>query len=291
MSYGIDYSFSKPTPAQIKAAGKTFVCRYLSYLPNPKVITKAELQALHAAGIGVVFNWEYRSGDMLKGHDTGVQHAAEAKKQMTALGVPNNIPVYFSCDVNVTTAAQRSAVAGYVLGARSILGQKGAGLYGQYSIIEDLVPDFAALGWQTYAWSGGKISKKANLYQYQNGFSLAGHDVDLDRSLTTDFGAWFPHTPTPPPVRTRTMISLAGFSLPELMQGDDDSKLPGYNMVTRAQSMLNYVTGAKLTVDGIYGKATATAVQSLPGYQSGNGSTIGKAEWATLYGLSKAAAS
>lgn len=83
-------------------------------------------------------------------------------------------------------------------------------------------------------------------------------------------------------------VSLAGFSLPILVQGDDDGKMAGYNYVHRAQTLLNFVVGADLHVDGVYGDATTAAVKKLPGDNSGK--TIGLAEWVSLYGLSKAAA-
>ncbi|WP_256973583.1 hypothetical protein [Brevibacillus brevis] len=37
--------------------------------------------------------------------------------------------------------------------------------------------------WQTYAWSKGQLSKSANLSQYKNGQTLAGHTVDLNDAL------------------------------------------------------------------------------------------------------------
>jgi len=36
---------------------------------------------------------------------------------------------------------------------------------------------------QTYAWSKGQLSKSANLSQYKNGHTLAGHTVDLNDAL------------------------------------------------------------------------------------------------------------
>jgi|SRR6267378_480680 len=277
---GVDYSYSKPTTAELKAAGKTFVCRYLSYLPSAKVITSAELRDLHAAGIGVVFNWEHNSGDMLQGHGIGVNQATEAKRQMAALGVPNNIPVYFSCDRDITTAPQMNAVASYLVGASSVLGHSRIGVYGEYDVVNYMLTTYAAWGWQARAWSGARISAEAHLYQYQNGATVAGNTVDLDRSLKDNFGAYFPAT------RKRTMIPLAGYSTPQLMEGDDDSKTPGYNDVTRAQILLNYVTGHNLVTDGRYGPLTTDAVHSLPTENSGK--TIGLNEWVILYGLSKA---
>jgi hypothetical protein len=45
------------------------VCRYLSWLPNPKVLTLSETQALTAAGLGIVSNWE---SDGLQSWQSGV---------------------------------------------------------------------------------------------------------------------------------------------------------------------------------------------------------------------------
>ena len=98
---GIDYAWARPTITQIKATGKHFVCRYLANLPNGKVIQIGELKALHAAGIGVVFNWEQGSRDMLGGVHVGQAHAKEAARQLTLLGVPRTVPVYFSADFDV----------------------------------------------------------------------------------------------------------------------------------------------------------------------------------------------
>jgi hypothetical protein len=45
-------------------------------------------------------------------------------------------------------------------------------------------------GWQTYAWSGGAWESRAHIQQYQNGVVLAGHSVDYNRSIKSDFGQW-----------------------------------------------------------------------------------------------------
>lgn len=280
--YGVDYSVSRPSLSALKAAGKTFVVRYLAKLPNAKVLTKAELAALHAAGFGVVFNWEQAAGDMGKGRTTGRAHATEALKQMNALGVGTAIPVYFSCDFDVTTTAQLSAVKEYLRGCAEVLGVKRVGVYGQYAVINACLPTYATWGWQTYAWSGGKVSSEAHLYQYNNNESIGGGSVDLDRSLKDNFGALFPAKPTKGYAMT---IALEGYSLPKLVQGDDDNRMAGYNYVTRAQLMLNSILHSGLTTDGVYGPATAAAVKQL--VSTGNGTAIGLPEWAQLYGLSK----
>lgn len=276
---GIDYAWSKPLPEAIVKAGKTFVCRYLAKLPNGKVISTTELHALLGAGISVVFNWEQAAGDMLKGHSTGAEHAQEAARQLASLGVPTTIPVYFSCDVNITTPTQMNAVQQYLGGAASVLGYRRVGVYGEADVIDACVPSYAMWGWQTYAWSGGRISGKAHLYQYRNGVVVGGVDVDLDRSLRDEFGALSPVK------GHHDMLSLIG-ELPELNHGDNDDLYDGYRNVTRVQSLLVGVWSKNILIDGVYGDATAKAVREVLDQSTGtDGQSIGLAEWRILYGI------
>jgi hypothetical protein len=55
------------------------------------------------------------------------------------------------------------------------------------------------------------------------------------------------------PARQPVKMSL-DVEIPQLKQGDDDSKLPGYNLVARIQRL----TGAK--ADGVWGPATTNAI-------------------------------
>lgn len=188
---GVDYAWDRPDLDQLYAAGKRFVCRYLARLPNGKVLTSAELQALHRKGFAVVLNWEQAAGDMLRGYDVGVAHAREALRQADALGAPPSVPIYFSCDVD-TNATQRLSVAMYLDGAASVLGRQRVGVYGEADVINVMVPAHAAWGWQTYAWSSGAVSPDAHLLQYRNGVQLAGAVLDLNRTLKPNIGAWTP---------------------------------------------------------------------------------------------------
>src|ERR1700755_3427557 len=99
---GVDYSTARPNLDQLWAAGKRFVCRYLAYLPNNKVLQVNERSALHAKGFGIVLNWEQAAGDMLKGRAKGVEHATEALRQANALGAPASVPIYFLCRIGAT---------------------------------------------------------------------------------------------------------------------------------------------------------------------------------------------
>lgn len=187
---GIDYAWSKPSPDALVRGGKTFVCRYLAYLPNGKVLTSDERRSLHDAGLSIVLNWEQASGDMLKGYATGLAHAREAVRQANALGAPDTAVIYFSCDVDISTSTQLNAVKDYLNGAIAALGRHRVGVYGEYSVIEAMVGTVCDWGWQTYAWSAGKVSNKAHIYQYKNGVQVDGADCDLNRSLQNEIGAW-----------------------------------------------------------------------------------------------------
>lgn len=189
---GVDYAWARPNLDQLWAANIRFVCRYLAYLPNGKVLQTAERSALHRKGFLILLNWEQAAGDMLKGYNTGVSHAREALRQANALGAPGTLPIYFSCD---TDTSNFSAVGAYLDGAASVIGRSRVGLYGSFKIIEALCPTKAPWGWQTYAWSGGKVSGKAHFIQYKNGVTLGGAvgGVDRDRSLKDNFGAWAPN--------------------------------------------------------------------------------------------------
>lgn len=190
-SEGVDYAWARPDPVELYALGKRFVCRYLAYLPNGKVLTSIERAALHDAGLDIVLNWEQGAGDMLKGREVGREHASAALREAVALGAPSTVPIYFSCDTQIVNAIQMEAVARYLQGAADILGRNRVGVYGQYSVIERFVGGVScAWGWQTYAWSAGKISPLAHIYQYRNGVNIANADCDLNRAMKPEIGAW-----------------------------------------------------------------------------------------------------
>jgi hypothetical protein len=196
---GIDYSFGRPSTAAIKAAGYSFVCRYVSYNTSGKNINKSEADSLRAAGISIVINWENAATDALKGHDTGVTHAREAQRQAVAVGMPATRPIYFSVDFDATEA-QQSAINAYMDGVASVLGRNRTGAYGGYYVIKRLF-DAGKItwGWQTYAWSGGQWDARAQLRQVQNGITVGGEDCDRDEAEATDYGQWGgPTTPGKP---------------------------------------------------------------------------------------------
>lgn len=188
-TFGLDY-VAGPDPTTLKQHGVTFVCRYLSEvnkLTLTKLLTLAEAKALSQAGISIVSNYEWYANRALEGEASGVVDAQIAKQQHAECGGPTDKPIYFSVDCDCTG----EQVAAYFKGVASVIGLGRAGAYGSYSVIKYLLDnDLISYAWQTYAWSGGAWDSRADIQQYENGVSFAGHSVDYDRAMKENFGAW-----------------------------------------------------------------------------------------------------
>jgi hypothetical protein len=96
--------------------------------------------------------------------------------------------------------------------------------------------------WQTYAWSGGKVSRKARFLQCRNGVNLAGGSNDLNIAWG-DPGCW---------------ITPADTSMPEMSPLKRGSK--GWQVSVR-QSLLAREGHHTNGIDGDFGPGTDGAVR------------------------------
>ncbi|MGZ3443216.1 MAG: glycoside hydrolase domain-containing protein, partial [Polyangia bacterium] len=197
---GVDYSFARPSPSGLHNEGYTFAARYFSYDnsgTHGKILFAGEANALIAAGVDVVSNWEYGATDALGGYNSGVNDAKAAAAQAAAAGAPADRPIYFSVDFDATPADQ-TPINAYMDGVASVIGRARTGAYGGYYVIKRAF-DAGKItwGWQTYAWSGGQWDPRAQLRQVQNGITAAGDGncCDLDQSAADDFGQWHHSAP------------------------------------------------------------------------------------------------
>ncbi|HEY8087196.1 MAG TPA: DUF1906 domain-containing protein [Polyangiaceae bacterium] len=212
---GVDYSWYRPSPSTLKADGYVFACRYLSHDTTGKNLSKSEADALIAAGVGVVDNWEDSATDALSGYNLGVSDAQTAQSQASADGAPSTRPIYFSVDFDATSG-DMAAITAYFEGVASVIGVGRTGAYGGYYVVSQLF-DAGKIkwGWQTYAWSGGQWDSRAQLRQVQNG--IAGGQMDLDQTVAADFGQWgadLPPVPDQPKgyLDTATCTTVTGWS-------------------------------------------------------------------------------
>jgi hypothetical protein len=187
---GIDYAWQHPDPKAIKDAGFDFVCRYYSRDPS-KNLTRAEADALTAAGLWIVGNWEYGAQDALRGYAGGVSDATLARQQADACGQPHDRPTYFSKDWDVTPA-QEATVTEYDRGADSVLGVGDVGDYGGfYPLRVQRDAGVISWEWQTTAWSGGLWEPRVNIRQVGTA-TIGGVQVDVNEAYSADFGQWQP---------------------------------------------------------------------------------------------------
>lgn len=165
---------------------------------------------------------------MLRGSAEGRKDALAAQAGARTIDWPHDRPIYFALDQDTAGfhADHWGACRNYLEAAAGVLGVRNIGVYGSYAAVQILCPNPAPWGWQTYAWSRGRISKKAHFRQYQNGLSMCGGTVDLNMSYRRDFGQY-------PIAGVPTIVS------PEKPEEDDEVKL-----------VQNQKSGAVLIVSG-----------------------------------------
>lgn len=247
----VDYSFDRPQPSALAAAGVKGAMRYLSHNPA-KDVHAPELAALHGAGLAVGFVWELTADRALAGAGAGNADVNEANRRMDELGVPIDRPCFFAVDFDVQPG-QRAAVRSYF--AAMLRAPRPRGIYGPAQLVDAFMLDgLAAYGWSAAGWHHGHTSALAQLRQ---GGTLHVDDVNVDANEATrpDYGAWAP--PVAPPAPQEPALTDLTISVPVLARGDHGPD------VEHLQRLLNRATGTHLAVDGRYGPATEEAVRNV----------------------------
>lgn len=187
--FGVDYAWGRPGAAALTRAGVKFACRYLSR-DSGKNLSRAEADELSGANIWLVVVWETTAQRSLAGKSAGVSDAKSAAAQAEACGMPGDRPIYFAVDWDASES-QQAAINAYLDGAASVLGRQRVGIYGGFwPVSRAFDGGHVTWGWQTYAWSGGRWDRRAQLQQYSNDHTINGVGLDYDRAVTDDYGQW-----------------------------------------------------------------------------------------------------
>lgn len=208
---GIDYSFARPVPAVIHAAGYRFAGRYLD--PGSKGITRAEADHLTAAGIWIVVTYETSAQWMLGGYSAGQAAAESAQSLGRAAGMPSGRPVFFAADFDASEA-QIPAVLACLSGCASVLGRNATGVYGGLAVVRAALDAGFTWAWQTCAWSGGAWDPRAQLRQVRVNTLLGSSAIDVNEAVAADYGQWMPGT-------------LPAAPVPQLPEGVTVPEMPG----------------------------------------------------------------
>lgn len=200
----VDYAWTHPNPAAIKAAGYMGVIRYLSTDPT-KNITAAEAAALHAAGLGILLVWEAGGQNALGGANQGNVDGTQARVEAGALGYPTWCPVFAAVDFDVQPA-QYPAVDAYFAAFAAAAGHP-EGDYGSFALLNHMAAadHEVKFYWQTSAWSGTTVSPLAHLYQrLAPTLTVPGAAGSYDENVVLKPLPWWtaaaPQPPAPPPV-------------------------------------------------------------------------------------------
>jgi len=175
---------------EMAAAGMRFVCRYLVPVSMAwKRLTRAEAEAITAAGMKIVSVFQRGANDAAGGAPNGTRDGKAAYQEAKAIGQPAGTAIYFAVDFDAQPK-DYDAIEAYLRAAAKELPGYNVGVYGSYAVVEEMARRGAcAHFWQTYAWSKGRLSAATNIYQYKNGQTLAGHTVDFNESFG-DEGWW-----------------------------------------------------------------------------------------------------
>jgi hypothetical protein len=212
----IDFAEQRIPPEEIKSAGYDGVVNYVSESRpganfEAKPITREYADALRAAGLQIVSNYQYGKpgwsapSDFTRGYDGGVADAQTALRLHAAAGGGNSAPIFFSVDDDIDLNTWNSLAVNWFRGINSVLGVDRTGIYGHskacaWAIRDGVIGNSTSAGhrwaWQTKAWSHGEREPMAVLYQSvvdspsNPGPLLGGIHVDVDEVLATDFGQW-----------------------------------------------------------------------------------------------------
>lgn len=263
MTQVLDAAYPAWTPDSLKAAGIPAICRYLSWLPNSKVITPQEYGGYLAAGIAVTLNWESTGKSWRAGYEQGHSEGAEARRQARALGHPDDRPVIQSIDENVDPALLPLAVA-YQQGFNDGGGCGPQGAYSTALVLNELAGrGLISVGWQTNArgWYGNQDdSPHASLIQRTSKShpSFPSNSYDESDIVGGDWGQHpatpetpsvepppAVHTPPPKPVAGGTEIDMSNAKTKTI-----DLSFSGFGLFVGEWNVGHTVAACQATVNG-----------------------------------------
>ena len=181
----IDFADRLVAPDQITAAGYAGAVVYVSESrPGAnfdfKPVTREYADALRAAGLQIVSNYQYGKpgwsapSDFTRGYDGGVADAQTALLLHAAAGGGDSAPIFFSIDEDIDLNTWKTIAVEWFRGINSLPGIDRTGIYGHsracaWAIGDGVIGHSSTAGhrwaWQTKAWSHGEHEPTAVLYQ------------------------------------------------------------------------------------------------------------------------------
>ena len=169
----LDWSQARPNLAKVKAAGYSAAYRYVCSdaaergLPG-KRLTPTERDQIIAHGLDIGLHGEDEAGAAQKGYSRGLAQGKQwADYAHRILNAPKGMTIVAAIDYD-TSGVYPTVVRDYLHGVTDGLdGQYRTGVYGSIYVVDAALAEKTAVhGVQTNAWSHGKISAWAHVYQH-----------------------------------------------------------------------------------------------------------------------------
>jgi len=262
--------------AMLAANGVTHASRYL----RAGGITKAEADAIRAAGINLILNFE-GAGDHISAFSaaTGTRDGAASRARAEAMGAPPGTAIYFSCEPDQRfgafslTADYTARILPYYRAAKAALDPYRMGAYSFGTWLNRLLADGAIeFCWLPNAtgWAGYHEFLASNKWHYlqrlPSNVNFNGLLVDWDdvNPAFADIGAWAPSgqppvviPPDDHPLLKRGARGPAVEQLQQLLGIQADGQ---FGPITE-KAVKDFQTSHGLKVDGLVGPLTWAALQ------------------------------
>lgn len=158
----IDTAWTKPSAAAVKAAGYKGVIGYISHDDTGKDLEPEDAQKYLDAGLSVGLVFETTANRAAYGLVAGTEDCRYAEDEARKRGYPAGCVIFYAVDFD----AVPRRVLPYFKGVKATAKRYGWGPYGSARVIAKVDKKLHPTAtWQTVAWSGGVLSKRADLYQ------------------------------------------------------------------------------------------------------------------------------
>ena len=178
------------TAQALHSAGISVIARYLIPEKYYNHISKTEAQDITDNNIRIASVHETTGTTPKGGYANGVKDATEALECAINIGMPQGAAIYFAVDYQPVTTQDFYNISNYFIGVASVITTYKIGVYGCFDVIEWLArQNICKCYWQCMAWSFGKISDHATMYQKTSGRVIANVNLDLN-DIYDDVGFW-----------------------------------------------------------------------------------------------------
>ncbi len=184
MTEVVDYSYSRPSPADIVAGGYIGAMRYLGR--DARCITRSERDALLAAGLGIGLCWETTADRVLGGGPAGRIDAVQANDYANQLDAPGGLPIYYATDFHASASQIAGPIADYYRAARDV-GGRPVRVYGGAPVIDYMQQHLGLpAGWEAAATSWSEYRHSAHAVMLQRVGYVLHNSSDTNTVLCSD---------------------------------------------------------------------------------------------------------